>query len=322
MKKMKKVCSVALAALMSLQIVALSACGGEENAVKAIETYQVTTSASVGGSVTASVAEVEQGQDVMFTITPADGYMLESLTINGGKVTVAGNTYVFVGTICDLNVKANFIKPDVSVLFDLGEGVEGEAVESVLVKYGKTFGELPRATAKGKRFLHWENEKGEQVRATTIVSQSGEIMLKAVWEDVTEAEKEKLVPFGATTAYYDMAATKYGVVFHTDGEPITPQIMVAKNGEGDFTDAAIFSCDYEPWFSEYVINGVVEGLEFDTEYSVKFGDASADVWCTILTRAHTPRSQKAPPLSVFSTLTYRDPCPRAAAFWTTRLRTV
>lgn len=277
MKKMKKIGSVALAAWMGLQLLALSACG-DPVAEKPIETYDVTTSASAGGSVTASVQEALQGQDVTFTITPADGYILESLTVNGGKVVVSGSTYVFTGVICDLDVKANFIKPDVSIVFELGEGVVGEEVESLLVKYGKTFGELPRAMAKGKRFLYWENEKGEQIRPTTIVSKSGEIVLKAVWQDITEEEKEGLVPFGATTAYYDMAATKYGVVFHTDGEPITPQILVAKNGDGDFTDAMVFDCEYEPWFGEYVLNGVVEGLEFNTQYSVKFGDASADVW--------------------------------------------
>lgn len=277
MKTMKKVGSCVLAALMSLQIVALSACDGTGKE-KQVETYDITTSATVGGSVTASAQEVEQGKDVTFTITAQEGYILETLVINGGKAEVSGNTYVFTGVICDLDVKATFIKPDVSVVFDLGEGVEGEAVDSILVKYGKTFGELPSASALGKRFLYWANEKGEQVYATTIVSKSGEVTLKAVWQDISEEEKEKLVPYSITTSYYDMAATKYGVVFHTKGEPITPQILVAENATGDFTNAVAFDCEYEPWFNEYVANGVVSGLKFNTEYSVKFGDAAAGVW--------------------------------------------
>ena len=273
MKKMKKSLSLLLALGMSLQILPFSACGITEQK-KEIEKYDVAVTSSAGGSLVADVKEVEQGKDVTFTITANEGYILESLIINGGKVAVSGSTYVFAGVICDLDVKAVFVEPDVTVNFK----TDGAPVASVSAQYGKTFGELPSATAPGKRFLYWKNEKGEQVRPTSIVSQSGEVTLEAVWQDITEEEKAGLVPFGATTAYYDMAATKYGVVFHTDSEPITPQILVAENNTGDFTNAKVVDCDYEPWFNEYVINGVVDGLKYDTEYSVKFGDYSADVW--------------------------------------------
>lgn len=273
MKKMKKSLSLLLAVGMSLQILPFSACGTTEQK-KEIEKYDVAVTSSAGGSLVADVKEVEQGKDVTFTITANEGYILESLIINGGKVAVSGSTYVFAGVICDLDVKAVFVEPDVTVNFK----TDGAPVASVSAQYGKTFGELPSATAPGKRFLYWKNEKGEQVRPTSIVSQSGEVTLEAVWQDITEEEKAGLVPFGATTAYYDMAATKYGVVFHTDSEPITPQILVAENNTGDFTNSKVVDCDYEPWFNEYVINGVVDGLKYDTEYSVKFGDYSADVW--------------------------------------------
>lgn len=276
MKKMKKTVSLLLALFMSTQVSAFTACeiGNMFGSEKEVESYSVTVQSSVGGSVSANATEVEQGKDVTFTITVNEGYMLESLVINGGEVAVSGDTYVFSGVICDLDVKANFIKPDVTVNFD----AEGAEVASVLVKYGKTFGELPTAVAKGKRFLYWEDEKGEQVRPTTVVSQTGEITLKAVWQELTDKEKNGLTPYSATTAYYDEAATKYGVVFHTKSEPVTPQILVAENGDGDFSNAFVIDCEYEKWFDEYVINGVVAGLKFDTEYSVKFGDFSADVW--------------------------------------------
>lgn len=274
MRKMKKSLCLVLALFMSMQVVSTTACelGNMFGSENSIETYDITIQSSVGGSVSANATEVEQGKDVTFTVTANEGYILESLVINGGKVTVSGNTYVFAGVICDLTVTANFVKPDVTINFD----ADGANVESILVKYGKTFGELPSAILQGKRFLYWVNERGEQVRPTSVVSKYGEITLKAVWEDITEKEKEELVPYSITTAYYDEAATKYGVVFHTASKPVTPQILVAENG--DFTNAMVVDCDYESWFSEYTVNGVVEGLKFDTEYSVKFGDYSADVW--------------------------------------------
>ena len=276
MKKMNKSLSLLLAVLMSFQVSALTGCdslGGKE-AVKKVETYDVTINTSVGGIITADSTEVEQGKDVVFTIAANDGYILDKLIINGGEAAVAGDTYIFTGVICDLEVQAVFVKPNVTVSFETG----GEPLDSISVLYGKTFGELPSAVSAGKRFLYWKDEKGQQVRPTTIVDKSGEIVLTAVWQDITDAEKEALVPYGATTAYYDMAATKYGVVFHTASQPVSPQILVAENGEGDFTNATVVNCEYDTWFEEYVVNGVVENLKFDTEYSVKFGDYSADVW--------------------------------------------
>ncbi len=295
MKIFKKPLSILLAACISLPLastlITSAACNGA-TIEKKIERYDVTVSSSAGGTVTADVKEVEQGKDVTFTVTANDGYILESFVINGGSVQVSGDTYVFSGVICDVEVKANFVKPDVTVRFDTGENAE--VLADIEVKYGKTFGELPRARAAGKRFLYWANGKGEQVRPTTIVKTSGEITLTAVWETVSEEEKQALVPFGATTAYYDMAATKYGVVFHTKGEPVSPQILVAEKsadeGIDPFANATVFECEYELWFSEYVVNGVVDGLKFNTEYVVKFGDYSADVWgktYTFKTRAET-----------------------------------
>ena len=282
MKKMKKSLSLVLAALMSLSFVSFHACESEteETETKKIETYDVTIAAVTGGSVTADVSEIEQGKDVVFTITPEDGYVLDSLTINGGEVVVNGNTYVFRGVLCDLDVKAKFVEPNITVLFDTDGG---ETVESIKVTLGDTYGELPSAKKSGKRFLYWADKNGVQVRPTTVVTGEGEVTLTAVWQDVSEEEQAGLTPFSATTAYYDMAATKYGVVFHTKTEPITPQILVTAThdettGAADFMNAAVVDCDYEPWFEEYVINGVVENLEFATKYSVKFGDATADVW--------------------------------------------
>ena len=283
---MKRTLSFLLATSLCLSVLSFApaavSCGG-----KSIEKYDVTVTSTFGGTLTADTKSVEQGKDVTFTIEPNEGDMLESLTVNGGNVTVSGNSYVFSGAVCDLDVKANFVKTDVVVRFDTGDGA---ALEELSLKFGKTFGELPNATAVGKRFLYWVDEKGNQVRSTTTVKRAGEITLTAVWQEIGEDEKQALVPFGATTAYYDMAATKYGVVFHTDGEPVSPKILVAENGDGDFVNATAFDCEYEPWFQEYVINGVVDGLKFDTEYSVKFGDAAADVWSktyTFKTRAET-----------------------------------
>ena len=90
MKKMKKSLSLILAAFMSLQTLSLAACelpfGTEETKV---ETYEVSVTSSVGGSITADASEVEQGKDVTFTIPVNDGYILDSL-IKVNQLQVCG----------------------------------------------------------------------------------------------------------------------------------------------------------------------------------------------------------------------------------------
>ena len=142
----------------------------------------------------------------------------------------------------------------------------------------------------GKRFLGWQDADGNPVNALTTVTASGTLALTAVWTDVTDAEKAALTPFSATTVYHDAAATKYGVVFHTETEPIAPQVQVAEGGTDDFSGARVVSCTYETWLSEYIVSAVIDGLAYETEYSVRFGDAAADVWSktyTFTTRAET-----------------------------------
>ena len=282
MKKMKKSLSLLTAGLLCLQLLPFSACSNEISIPK----YNVSVSSSVGGSVSADATKVEQGKDVTITLQAETGYILDSLTVNGGVVPVTGNTYVVSGAVCDLSVKANFVKPDVTLTFNAAE----IPVESKSVTYGKTYGELPAAVSKGKRFLGWKDEDGDMIRSTMLVDEPGEITLEAVWEDVTEEEKALLEPYSVTTAYYDSAATKYGVVFHTKGEPVSPQILITKSSDTEFANATVFDCTYEPWLAEYVVNGVVDGLEFETEYSVKFGDYSADTWSKTYT--FTTRKEK------------------------------
>ena len=277
MKMIKKSVSLLAAALLTLQMIPMSACnkGSSGDSTPIVAMYDVAIESSAGGSVTADVTEVAQGKDVTFTITAQDGYVLDSLTVNGGKVNVTGNTYVFAGVICDLDVQAKFARANVTVRFK----ADGEEVQRMEVKRGNAYGELPTIAKPGKKFLYWANEKGQQIRPTSIIENADEITLTAVWGEITAKEAAGLVPFSATTAYYDMAATKYGVVFHTRVKPITPQIVVSTSE--DFANPVVFNCDYEGWFEEYVVKGVVENLAFDTEYFVKFGDYSADVWSDV-----------------------------------------
>jgi hypothetical protein len=67
---------------------------------RALSSYTVTASVSgEGGTISPSSKTVYEGDDVTFTITPADGYELDQLRDNGEVQEVTGNTY----TISEIN---------------------------------------------------------------------------------------------------------------------------------------------------------------------------------------------------------------------------
>ena len=273
---MKKHVSLMLACLMS---VTMFGCN-QTSTPQTIEVpkYSVEVSSSIGGSVTASDSEVDLGEAVVLTVAEQDGYVLASLTINGNKVDLDGNTYTIGGAMRDYKVVAQFVKTDVTVSFS-GDGAD--ELDEKGVVYGSTFGKLPTpAPILGKRFAGWIDENGKSITEASIVGGvKSEIELFSTWEDVTEEEKALMRPTSITTAYHDMAATKYGVVWHNKTVPAYP-VMLIQEGETVAKDTArMVKADYEYWFwDEYTVNAVVDGLKFNTTYTVQMGDYAADVW--------------------------------------------
>ena len=273
MKKAFKLTS----ALLSLALLGSVAFGACDNSGENLPTYSVRVSASVGGSITASAEKVEEGGTVVFTVYPQDGYVLESLLINGSKVEVSGNTFTVKGVLRDFNAVANFATPNVTVEFDAGENAS--VLQDEMRLYGGDFGVLPTPVKKGSRFLGWKiNGKGEFVNEFTPVESYGTITLQASWTDILDSEKEKLVPFSSTCTYFDQAATDYGVVWHTEIAPAASAVQIIQGNGDDFSAARTIQAASEAWLTEFISIAVIDDLEFNTEYSVRFGDIAADVW--------------------------------------------
>ncbi|MBQ4269981.1 MAG: metallophosphoesterase, partial [Clostridia bacterium] len=272
MKKSFKMTSAVLS-LALFGSVAFGACNAGD---APLPTYNVTVNASVGGTLTASAQKVTEGGTVVFTVSPETGYVLESLFINGSEVEVSGNTFTVKGVLRDFNAVAKFATPNVTVQFDANGG---EAVADEARLYGGEFGKLPVPIKKGSRFLGWKlNGKGDYVTQFTPVESYGTVMLVAAWETITEEEKELLKPFSSSCTFYDQAATKYGVVWHTEVVPAASVVQIVEGNIDDFTNARTIQADSEAWLTEYISTVVIDELKFSTEYSVRFGDIAADVW--------------------------------------------
>ena len=60
----------------------------------AVHAIAIVTNAPANGTVTTTPAtEAAAGATVTVTATPAEGYRVASLVVNGGAVTVTGNTF-------------------------------------------------------------------------------------------------------------------------------------------------------------------------------------------------------------------------------------
>lgn len=88
-----------------IAIILLTACGGS-NTSGGATTYDVSTTAGAGGTVSPSSAPVTAGNTTTFTVTPNSGYVITSVTGCGGSLT--GSTYSTGAVNANCTVTASF----------------------------------------------------------------------------------------------------------------------------------------------------------------------------------------------------------------------
>lgn len=68
----------------------------------------ITIAPCTNGTVTANKEKAAVGESVTFTISPAEGYHLESFKVNGAEVEITGNSYVTNMTEAGLSIEVTF----------------------------------------------------------------------------------------------------------------------------------------------------------------------------------------------------------------------
>lgn len=76
------------------------------SAAFALDSYQVTASAGAGGAISPANATVTDGQTAAFTVTPATGYVID--TVEGCSGSLTGNVYTTGAVTATCNVTASF----------------------------------------------------------------------------------------------------------------------------------------------------------------------------------------------------------------------
>ena len=288
---MKKILSILICLMMFLTSFSFVACNGSTQGsilgAKEDVTYTITVDDNIAnGSVSASQSKVKIGESVTFTATPQSGYVLANFVLNGGKVKGLDNKHTVKNVLRDFNVSAVFAKEQITVTY-VGAGTDG--LSGKIVNYGDVIGELDTPTTRGSYFVGWQDADGNFVTEYDVANVvTGEIELSAVYNEYTEKDKENQTPFTITTSYYDQAATKIGVSWHTRVEPVNPMVLIAEGDTNDFSSAVGIKAEKYEWLStptgkEWINSAVVENLKFNTTYSVMMGDYSVDAWSKVYT---------------------------------------
>lgn len=80
-----------------------------EAVLPATVTYTITASAGAHGNISPSgKTEVSEGSDITFTITPASGYVIDALTVDGKEATATDNKYTFKNVQSDHTIHVTF----------------------------------------------------------------------------------------------------------------------------------------------------------------------------------------------------------------------
>ena len=285
---MKKLLSILVCIIIAMSSFAFIGCNesGSLLGEKPDVTYTISVDEPENGVLTASKSNVVVGESVTFTANANNGYVLEGLYLNGAKVDFTGNTYTVKNVLRNYTAKAVFAVDTVVVSFE-GEGTSGFGDKTL--GFGDAYGSLPTPLGLGKTFAYWANEKGEAVTDIDKVDAiDGREVLTAVFTDMPETLKAMHTPFSITTSYYDAAATKYGVTWHTRQEPIAPKLFVVEGDGSNFDNAVVYNGEKMKWLTtdygyEWIIHVVIENLKFNTTYSVKFGDYCVNAWSKVFT---------------------------------------
>ena len=149
--------------------------------------YNIKVSCSTGGSVSASSYSVLYGENVTFTVTPSEGYEIESITLNGVDVTSSFNngSYTLSGVTADQELYATF-KPLVYAVHITCGSNGTVTVDSETVEYGQsvTFTITPNEGYMIEEVLYNGNDVTNKVKngKYTVANVQGEVNLSVTFK--------------------------------------------------------------------------------------------------------------------------------------------
>lgn len=128
-------------------------------------TYTITAAAGSNGSITPATLNVKEHEDAVFTITPDEGFAIDSVTVNGSVAKLEGNHLVIYNVTENKNVRATFIikRPDVIDRNALQTLVDGILELQRFDYTGGTWREIQITLPAAQQVLAQEDATDEQI---------------------------------------------------------------------------------------------------------------------------------------------------------------
>ena len=149
--------------------------------------YHIYTSCSEGGSVSASSYNVVYGDDVTFTVTPSEGYEIESIILNGADITNSFNngSYTLKGVTADQELYVTFKPLVYAVHINCGSnGTVTSDSETVVYGQSVSFTITPDEGYMIEEVLYNGNDVTNKVKEGkyTVTDVKGEVYLSVTFK--------------------------------------------------------------------------------------------------------------------------------------------
>lgn len=218
--------------------------------VGAKDSYTVTISAGIGGSVDNVGGQYDEGATLTVTATPDEGYSFAGWSDGNNDatriITVSG----------DISLTANFTVNS----YKLTYVVDGETYKDLTVEYGTKLTAEAAPTKEGYTFSGWEGlPETMPARDVTVTGSFTVNSYKLTYVVDGETYKEQTVEYG-TKLTAEAAPTKEGYTF--GGWEGLPETMPAR----DVTVTAVYDVNYY-WLRTYVNDRLV--YEEEIAYGAK-----------------------------------------------------
>ena len=185
-----------------------------------IPTYAVTVTTGGNGTAAADPTEAKAGDTVTVTITPNEGYMLETVTGAPGDwaYNEATGTGTFTMPASDVTISVTFKELPPATQYSIKTRVTGEGTVNVPAKAAEGETVIVTATPATGYTLRALKVNGQDVTAQylqgntySFTMPAGNVTIEAVFDEVPEGEYTiRVVVFGLGTAFADKTTAAEG----------------------------------------------------------------------------------------------------------------
>ena len=195
--------------------------------------YTITVAGSIEhGNVTADKSGAVEGDTVILTVTPGEGYSISSVKYNDTEITANNGVYSFTMPAVNVTISVTFTPIEYTITYDLDGGTVATANPTKYTIETATF-TLPTPTREHYRFTGWTLDGSDDDPSETITipqGTAGNLKYTANWEELPYFAYHSMILSGQIgVEFYAHSpngwdGTKLSAVFTVGGNSYPEQI--------------------------------------------------------------------------------------------------